>query len=87
MGYLRGLGEPLFFDQRLTEFGGERIEDERGLRPEGPVALVWSTLLRSTSAPPFRRKVSGPRDCRALAARSCWSRSDEKWSRVMFAFA
>jgi hypothetical protein len=64
---------------KSAEFGRKRIpmDHVRGLRPDGPVAPVWSMLLRSTSTPPFRR-ASGPRDWRALAARSCWSRSDEK---------
>ena len=63
-----------------------QMDHVRGLRPDGPVAPVWSMLLRSTSTPPFRL-ASGPRDWRALAARSCWSRSEEKWSRDIFAFA
>jgi len=49
-----------------------QVDHVRGLRPDGPVAPVWSTLLRSASTPPpFRRDASGPRDWRALAARSC----------------
>jgi hypothetical protein len=77
-------------DQGSAEVGRKRItqvDHVRGLRPDDPEAPVWSTLLRSTSTPPFRRDASGPRDWRALAARSCWSRSDEKWSRDIFAFA
>lgn len=71
---------------------GSRVETDsivdhvRGLRPDSPEAPE-SMLLRSASTPPFRRDASGPRDWRALAARSCWSRSDEKWSRDIFAFA
>jgi hypothetical protein len=68
------------------KLGGNGTNDERGLRPDEPVALAWSMLLRSASTP-LLRLASGPSDWRALAARSCWSLSEEKCSRDMFALA
>jgi hypothetical protein len=65
---------------------GTRAYHERGLRPDEPVALA-SMLLRSASTPLLRLDASGPSDWRALAARSCWSLSEEKCSRDMFALA
>jgi hypothetical protein len=84
--FARLRGAAILIDQGQRNSGGNEVDHVRGLRPDGPVAPVWSMLLRSASTPPFRR-ASGPRDWRALAARSCWSRSDEKWSRDIFAFA
>jgi hypothetical protein len=64
--------------QRVGNLTEIKAYHARGRRLDGPVALAWSTLLRSASAPLLRLDVSGPRDCRALAARSCWSLSEEK---------